>query len=547
MSNEHGFAPSVFQSQVEVGSDAYEANRKQMTELVTRLQQTLASWTSEGKAKDIARHRKRGQLTLRDRLSLLLDEDSPWLELLPLVGYGQKDCPATNMGGIGLVCGVECMVAGSVPTIKGGTSNEMAVTKGLRLQQIALENGLPIIQLTQSGGADLTQQEKVFHRGGSSFYNQAKLSANGNTQVCVVFGSSTAGGAYQPGMSDYSIMVQEKAAVYLGGPPLVKMATGEVATDEELGGAVMHSVKSGVSDFLAEDEYHGIRIAREIIAHTQHRPKRTPYPPTALQHVDPPAYPEEDLLGIFDGDIRKPFDMSEVIARVVDGSRITFFKSEYGRTVVCCWARIHGFPVGIIGNNGVLMPDATQKATQFIDRCSREATPIIFFQNITGFMVGTQAEQEGIIKWGSLLINAVSNAPVPLLTVLIGASYGAGNYAMCGRAYNPRFLFSWPCSKCGVMGSQQLAGVLDIVGRRTMEARKLPAAAKKQAEKMLEQRKAQFEKAVEKTIDPYFTSSRALDDAMIDPRDTRTVLGFCLSVIHNTEVRGGVITGVSRL
>ena len=450
--------------------------------------------------------------------------------------------------GIGLVAGTEVMVCANIPTIKGGTMNRAIVAKLLRAQQICLENNLMMINLTQSGGADLRQQESVFHEGGKWFYNLAKQSNKQCTTICAVFGSSTAGGAYVPGMSDYCVMVRDKAAVFLAGPPLVKMATGEDATEEHLGGAVMHSLKSGVSDFLAESEKQAILIVRELVA-CQHRQKKTPYPERHFAAVQPPKYPAEELLGVFDGDIKQPFDVSEIMARIVDGSRLVFFKPEYGKQVVTAFAEIHGFPVGLIGNNGVLTPESTTHATQFIHRCSMEGKPVIFLQNITGFMVGTDSEQAGLIKQGSMLINAVSNCKSPLLTVVLGASYGAGNYAMCGRAYPARFMFSWPCSKCSVMGPDQLAGVLDIVQRKGFEKKRasLTAAQIAKAEKVMNMQKAGMAQMVEKTSDVYYTSSRSLDDGVIDPRDTREVLGLCLSVVYNEAVQDGGIHGVSRL
>eukprot|EP01063_Lacrimia_lanifica_P034418 TRINITY_DN635_c0_g2_i5.p1 TRINITY_DN635_c0_g2~~TRINITY_DN635_c0_g2_i5.p1 ORF type:complete len:542 (+),score=237.97 TRINITY_DN635_c0_g2_i5:76-1701(+) len=539
---------SVFQSRLDTGSAEFGKNVEAMTKLVEELGMKVAKTLSEGSAASIARHKARGQLTFRERLDLLLDDDSPFLELMPLAGYGQKDCPCTTVWGIGLVNGVETLVKGDVPTIKGGTQNKAMVPKGLRGQQIAMENRLVQVTLAQSGGADLRQQEAVFHSGGESFRNEARLSKAGNTSICVVFGSSTAGGAYVPGLSDYTILVKDKAKIFLGGPPLVKMATGEVATEEELGGAVMHGVKSGVADYIAESEKDGIRIARELVA-AQHRTKATPYPVGHLRPVAPPVYSEEELLGVFGGGLTKPFDMSEIVARIVDGSRITFFKPNYGKTTLCCFAELHGFPVGIIGNNGVLTPESTSKATQFLHRCNMEGKVIIYLHNITGFVVGTESEQSGLVKHGSLLINAVANSVVPVLSVVIGASYGAGNYAMCGRAYEPRFLFSWPCSKCGVMGPEQLSGVLDIVNRRNFEAKakKMTPQQRAAAEKTLVAAKARFHKQVTETIDVAYTSSRCIDDAVIDPRDTRHVLGFCLSVIYNQKIEAGGIFGISRM
>ena len=375
----------------------------------------------------------------RERIELLLDEGSPFLELMPLAGYGQENISVGGglIGGIGLVNNVECLITCNIPTIKGGSINQVSVEKGHRLSQIAMENRLPTIALLQSGGADLTQQSKVFHSGGSAFRDIAIRSKMGIPSICVVFGSSTAGGAYTPGMSDYVIMVKNNAKVFLGGPPLVKMATGEVVNEEELGGALLHSTVSGVSDYLAANEQSAIYCARQIIYNLNYR-KKTELPKEYWNTIiEQPIYNCEELCGIIPTNIRKPFDIREVIVRIVDGSKFSEFKELYGNSLVCGWSRIHGIPIGIIGNNGVLFPESANKGTQFIQLCNQSNTPLLFLSNTTGFMVGKKYESEGIIKAGSRLINAISNSNVPSITINIGASYGAGNYAMCGRAYKP--------------------------------------------------------------------------------------------------------------
>lgn len=532
-----------FESQVR-HDEQYESNYQEMKRLVFELEGILAESQSEGSEGSIERHHKRGQLLARERVHLLLDEDSPFLELCPLVGYGQEDqtLGGNTVAGLGIVAGVECMILASVPTIKGGTVNAASIQKGQRVYEIASENCLPIINLLQSGGADLSQQAAVFHRGGGSFRNQAIRSKAGMTSFAVVFGSSTAGGAYAPGMSDYVIMVKNQARVFLGGPPLVKMATGEVVDEESLGGAEMHSRKSGLCDYLAIDEISAIRKCRELVHHLHWEKKGT----LPLRHlrgaIEEPAYDVEELLGIVPANIRIPFDIREVIARVVDGSRFSEFKPLYGPGLVTVFSHIHGIPVGIIANNGVFFPPEANKATQFIQLCNQKSSPIIFLHNITGFMVGKKYEEEGIIKAGARFINAVSNSQVPHISVNVAASYGAGNYAMCGRAYRPRFLFSWPNSKCSVMGAEQLTGVLDIVARSAAEQRGITLD-----EDFLAQRKQSFYDQVEAEGNVYYTSSRGLDDAVIDPRDTRIVLGFCLSFIYSEKVQGGNLYGVARM
>ncbi|OZJ04132.1 hypothetical protein BZG36_02830 [Bifiguratus adelaidae] len=529
------FIPQVprLKSSVNKNLPEYKENVLEWQTLVEELHERLEEALYQGKPKHIATHIKRGQL---------LDEDSPFLELCPLAGWGQDDMTTggSNVAGIGLVCGVETMVVASVPTLAGGAMNEASVLKGERIGAIVRENRLPVINLTQSAGANLEQQFKVFHRGGAGFMRQARLSKSGVPTCTVVFGSSTAGGAYTPGMSDYIIMNQ--AQVFLGGPPLVQMATGEIVDAETLGGADMHSRKSGVSDQLALDEYDAILKAREWMSRLNWQKKGT-LPSLHLKGtIEEPFYDPEELLGIVSANIRVPFDILEVIARLVDGSRFLNFKPLYGPNLVCGWANIHGIPVGILANNNVIFPPEANKATQFIQLCNMKNTPLLYLQNITGFMVGAKAEQEGIIKAGSRFINAVSNSQVPAITIVMGASYGAGNYAMCGRAYEPRFLFSWPNSRCSVMGAEQLSGVLDTVMRQ---------AAKRSGETIDEEKAAQrkqlFSMMVEGTSNVYYTSSRLIDDGVIDPRDTRNVIGFCLSVVYNNKVEGGNIYGVSRM
>ncbi|CAO3664123.1 unnamed protein product [Umbelopsis vinacea] len=525
-------------------SEEYKRNYEEWQPIVSELHERLQEATAQGKEKHIRLHKKRGQLLARERVNLLLDEDSPFLELCQLAGYGQDDMTlgGSVVGGIGLVCGIECMIIASVPTINGGSMNEASALKGGRLGQIVAENRLPVINLTQSGGADLSQQFKVFHRGGGGFRHQAILSKSGIPSCCVVFGSSTAGGAYTPGMSDCIIMVKKQAQVFLGGPPLVQMATGEVTDAESLGGADMHSRISGVSDQLAVDELDAIRKAREWVSNLNWR-KRGELPKRhLLSNFEEPLYPAEEILGVASANIRIPFDAMEVIARIVDGSRFAAFKPLYGVNLITGWAFLHGVPVGIIANNNVLFTAESNKATQFIQLCNMKNTPIIFLQNITGFMVGKRYEEDGIIKAGARFINAVSNSMVPAITIMMGASYGAGNYAMCGRSYNPRFLFSWPNSKCSVMGPEQLTGVMDLVMRQAAKR-----AGIEIDEEVAATRKQMFQSLVESESDVYYTSARMLDDGIIDPRDTRTVLGFCLSVIYNQEVKGGNLSGVSRM
>ncbi|WP_407676301.1 acyl-CoA carboxylase subunit beta [Plantactinospora alkalitolerans] len=505
------------------------------------LETALDAARGGGGEKYVARHHARGKLLPRERIELLLDRDAPFLELSPVAGWG-TDFPtgASVVTGIGVVEGVECVIVANDPTVRGGAVNPYSLKKTQRAGEIAYSNRMPMINLVESGGADLASQSEIFIPGGRVFRDLTRLSAAGIPTVSVVFGTATAGGAYVPGMSDYTIMVRDRAKVFLAGPPLVKMATGEDADDESLGGAAMHAGTSGLADFLAADERDGLRLARQCVRRLNWH-KHGPPPRTALPTA--PKYDPEELLGIPGTDLRVPFDPREVLARILDGSEFDEFKPGYGTALVTGWAELHGYPVGVLANaRGVLFSEEAQKAAQFIQLANNAGTPLLFLQNTTGYMVGTDYEQRGIIKHGALMINAVSNSTVPHLTVNLGASYGAGNYGMCGRAYDPRFLFTWPNAKSAVMGPAQLAGVLSIVARQAAEAKGRPYDADSDtAMRMM------VEQQVESESGALFLSGRLFDDGVIDPRDTRTVLGLCLSAVHNAPVAGTAGFGVFRM
>ncbi len=530
---------TVLQSGLDPASEAYtnaaQANSAKLAEIDGELAKALAG----GGSKYVERHHARGKLTARERIELLIDEDSPFLELCPLAAWGSEyQVGASVIVGIGAVEGVECLIAAHDPTVKGGTSNPWTLRKILRANQIALENRLPVISLVESGGADLPTQKEIFIPGGRMFRDLTRLSAAGIPTIALVFGNSTAGGAYIPGMSDHVVMIKERSKVFLAGPPLVKMATGEESDDEALGGAEMHARISGLADYFAVDELDALRIGRRIVA----RLNWTKQGPTPKPVVAPVADPEE-LIGIVPADLRIPFDPREVIARIVDGSEFDEFKPMYGSSLVTGWATLHGYPLGILANaRGVLFSEESQKATQFIQLANRSDTPLLFLHNTTGYMVGRQYEEGGMIKHGSMMINAVSNSTVPHISLLIGASYGAGHYGMCGRAYDPRFLFAWPSAKAAVMGGAQLAGVMSIVSRAAAEAR---------GQQIDEAADAALKAAIEAQIEaeslPMFLSGRLYDDGVIDPRDTRTVLGMCLSAIANGPIKGTSNFGVFRM
>ncbi|MGO3326562.1 acyl-CoA carboxylase subunit beta [Gordonia sp. (in: high G+C Gram-positive bacteria)] len=531
---------TVLKSRVDTTSDEFVANADVMNARLADLDVEFRAVLVGGGEKYVQRHRERGKLTARERIEMLIDEDSPFLELCPLAAHGsQFTVGASVVVGLGVVEGVECMIVANDPTVKGGTSNPWTLRKILRANDIALQNRLPVVSMVESGGADLPTQKEVFVPGGRMFRDLTRLSAAGIPTIALVFGNSTAGGAYVPGMSDHVVMIDERSKVFLGGPPLVKMATGEVSDDEELGGGAMHARTSGLGDYLAADEQDAVRIGRRIVARLNWRKKG----PKPAADVVAPRYAEEELLGIVPGDLKIPFDPREVIARVVDGSDFDEFKPEYGASLCTGWAMIHGYPVGILANaQGVLFSQEAQKATQFIQLANRSDTPLLFLHNTTGYMVGKEYEQGGIIKHGAMMINAVSNSTVPHISVLVGASYGAGHYGMCGRAYDPRFLFAWPSAKSAVMGAQQLAGVISIVSRAATEAR--GGVVDEEADAGM---RAMIEAQIEAESVPTFLSGMLYDDGVIDPRDTRTILGQTLSAIATAPVEGTSNFGVFRM
>lgn len=530
---------TVLRTTVDPRSADFTANMAAMEAKLAELDGEYAKVLESGGEKAVARHRQRGKMLARERVEMLLDRDAPFLELSALAAWGTKfHVGASVVSGIGVVEGVECMVIAHEPTVKGGTSNPYSTKKIFRALDIARENRLPVISLVESGGADLPTQSEIFIPGGKLFRDLTRLSAAGIPTIALVFGNSTAGGAYVPGMSDHIVMIKERSKVFLAGPPLVKMATGEESDDESLGGADMHARVSGLADYYALDEMDALRIGRRIVARLNWV-KKGPTPAPSLD----PLMDEEELLGIVPSDLKVPFDPREVIARVVDGSDFDEFKALYGTSLVTGWARIHGHPVGILANaRGVLFSQEAQKAAQFIQLANSANTPLLFLHNTTGYMVGKEYEQAGIIKHGSMMINAVSNSTVPHLSVLMGSSFGAGHYGMCGRAFDPRFLFSWPSARSSVMGAAQLAGVMSIVGR---------AAAASAGRDFDEDADALMRAAVEAQIEaeslPTFLSGKLYDDGIIDPRDTRTVLGMALSAIATTEIKGAEGFGVFRM
>jgi acetyl-CoA carboxylase carboxyltransferase component len=530
----------VLKSSFDPVSDTAAANRAGMIERLQELDKQQALARGGGGPSYVERHRARGKLLARERIELLLDEDAPFLELSTVAAWGTEYAVgASVVTGVGVVSDVECILIAHDPTVRGGASNPYTWKKVLRALEIAKENRLPLINLVESGGGDLRRQAELFVPAGRLFHDLTALSAAGIPTIALVFGNSTAGGAYVPGMCDYAVMVKGQAKVFLGGPPLVKMATGEDADDESLGGAEMHARTSGLADYLARDENECIAIGREIVRHLNWR-KLGGSP--ALP-VDEPVYDAEELLDIASIDLKVPFDPREVVARIVDGSRFEEYKPLYGTALATGWAYIHGYPVGILANaRGVLFNEEAQKGTEFILLCNQTDTPLIFLQNTTGFMVGTQYEQRGIIKDGAKMINAVTNSTVPHFTVNMASSYGAGQYAMAGRSYDPRLLFTWPNSKMAIMGPDQLAGVMSIVARQAAAA-----ACKPFDEEADERRRAELSARIESESLALYMSGQGYDDGIIDPRDTRTVLGLALSACHSAEVRGLRGFGVFRM
>nr|WP_198982058.1 carboxyl transferase domain-containing protein [Herbaspirillum sp. ASV7] len=537
------------ESKLNPRSDEFQHNREAMQRIVDDLREKVAAIAEGGGQAAREKHLARGKLLPRERVQMLLDPGTPFLEFSQLAAYGMyreqdrdgnlKDAApsAGIITGIGRVAGLECVIVCNDATVKGGTYYPMTAKKHLRAQEIAEFNHLPCIYLVDSGGANLPNQDEVFpdrDHFGRIFFNQANMSAKGIAQIAVVMGSCTAGGAYVPAMSDESIIVKEQATIFLAGPPLVKAATGEVVTAEELGGGDVHTRLSGVADHLAQDDTHALAIARNIVGHlNRSKPQQL-----ALRESVEPKYPAHELYGVIPTDTRKPFDVREVIARIVDGSEFDEFKARYGTTLVCGFAHLHGMPVGIVANNGILFSEAAEKGTHFIELCCQRKIPLIFLQNITGFMVGKKYENEGIARHGAKMVTAVSTAKVPKLTVIIGGSFGAGNYGMCGRAFSPRFLWMWPNARISVMGGEQAASVLATVKRDGIEARGGSWSADEEAA-FKEPIRAQYEAQGH----PYYASARLWDDGVIDPADTRQVLALGLSAALNApieETRFGV-------
>jgi 3-methylcrotonyl-CoA carboxylase beta subunit len=523
-----------FKSQINTRSEDFSANAEQMQAQVDDLKAKLTIIKQGGGEKSSARHLARGKLLPRDRITALIDPGSPFLELSQLAAwdvYGEDVHAAGIITGVGRVNGQECIIVANDATVKGGTYYPLTAKKHLRAQTIAQDNNLPCIYLVDSGGANLPRQDEVFpdrDHFGRIFFNQANMSALNIPQIAVVMGSCTAGGAYVPAMADESIIVKEQGTIFLAGPPLVQAATGEVVSAEELGGADVHSRISGVVDHLAQNDHHALQLARDAIA----RLNRVKKIELAVTESKEPLYDPKEIYGIIPKDTRQPYDVREVIARVVDGSVFDEFKALYGTTLVCGFAHIYGYPVGIVANNGILFSESAQKGAHFIELCAQRKIPLVFLQNITGFMVGKQYENNGIAKHGAKMVTAVATAQVPKFTVLIGGSFGAGNYGMCGRAYDPRFLFMWPNARISVMGGEQAAGVLAQVKRD----QKTKAGEQWSASEEVEFKQPIID-TYEKQGHPYYASARLWDDGVIDPADTRMVLGLSISASLNQEIK----------
>ena len=519
-------------SRLDSRSPQFAANREQMQALVADLRAKVARIAEGGGEVAMQRHTARGKLPVRERIQLLLDAGSPFLEIGQLAAhevYGE-DVPAAGVvAGIGRINGQECMVVGNDATVKGGSYYPLTVKKHLRAQTIAQQCNLPCVYLVDSGGANLPRQDEVFpdrEHFGRIFFNQANMSAADIAQIAVVMGSCTAGGAYVPAMADESIIVRNQATIFLAGPPLVKMATGEEIGAEELGGGELHTGQSGVADHLAENDEHALQLARNAVANLNRRK-----PPSTAAEVKEPAYPASELYGLIPTDTRQPYDVREVIARLVDGSEFDEFKARFGTTLVCGFAKLYGMPVGIVANNGILFSESAQKGTHFIELCAQRKIPLLFLQNISGFMVGPKYEAEGIARHGAKMVTAVACAKVPKLTLVIGGSFGAGNYGMCGRAYDPNFLFMWPNARISVMGGEQAAGVLAQVKREQLAKKGEPwSDADENAFKQ------PIRELYEQQGHPYYSSARLWDDGIIDPADSRRVLGLALSACLNKPI-----------
>lgn len=522
----------VIESKLNSRSEDFRANAAAMQAIVADLKAKVAKLAEGGGAKAREKHLARGKLLPRDRVNELLDPGTPFLEFSQLAAYGMYQDEAPGAGvitGIGRIAGVECVIVCNDATVKGGTYYPVTVKKHVRAQEIAAENRLPCVYLVDSGGANLPNQDEVFpdrDHFGRIFFNQANLSADGIPQIAVVMGSCTAGGAYVPAMSDESIIVKNQGTIFLGGPPLVKAATGEIVSAEDLGGGDVHTRLSGVADHLAQNDAHALVIARSIVGNLN-RSKPTPPP----REARPPRYEPESIYGVIPTDTRKPFDIREIIARVVDDSEFDEFKARYGTTLVCGFAHLWGYPVGIIANNGILFSEAALKGAHFIELCCQRKIPLVFLQNITGFMVGRKYENEGIARNGAKMVTAVATAKVPKFTVIIGGSFGAGNYGMCGRAYSPRFLWMWPNARISVMGGEQAASVLATIRRDGVEAKGQSWSAEDE-----EAFKAPIRDQYEAQGHPYYASARLWDDGVIDPAQTRQVLGLGLAAAANAPI-----------
>jgi len=530
---------TVLPSALDTRGEQYRTNRAASVAVLDLLDEQLDLARAGGGDRYADRHRARGRLLARERIELLLDRDAAFLELSSLAAWGTAfTVGASIVSGIGVVSGVECVLIAHDPTVRGGAMNPVSLKKTLRALEIARRNRLPVVNLVESGGADLPSQADLFVNAGQIFHDLTELSAMGVPTIALVFGNSTAGGAYVPGMCDYSVLVDQQAKVFLGGPPLVKMATGEDADDEELGGAAMHAGVSGVADHFAVDERDAIRLGRRILSELSWRKQG----PGATLPADEPVHDPDELLGIAPAEIRVPFDPREVLARVVDGSRFGEYKPEYGTSLVTGFASVHGFPVGVLANaRGVLFSEEAKKAAEFIQLANQVDTPLVFLQNTTGYMVGKSYEQGGIIKDGAKMINAVTNSTVPHITINTAASFGAGNYGMSGRAYNPRLMFAWAGAKLAVMGATQLAGVMSIVGKASAAA-----AGRPFDQTADDERRRGIEAQIEAESHAFFVTSRLYDDGLLDPRDTRTVLGIALSAAHSGPIEGRRGYGVFR-
>jgi len=525
----------VLTSRIDPRSPAYAANAARMRERLDEVRALEAKVLAESRSK-ADRFARRGQLLPRERVARLIDRGSEFLELSTLAGLGMHDDDGKKsvqgggaITGIGVVAGKRVFITANDSAVKGGTVAPMGLKKGLRAQAIALENKLPLVSLVESGGANLMYQAEIFVDGGRSFANQARLSAAGIPQVVVVHGASTAGGAYLPGLSDYVVLVKDRSSIYLAGPPLVKAAIGEDATEEALGGAELHARTTGLGEYLADDDAHAIALARELLAALPWN--GAPAPSDAPM----PRYPTEELLGVVPADEREPYDVREVIARLVDDSAFLEFKAAYASDTICGHARIDGHAVGLIGNNGPIQPSGSTKAAQFIQLADQSGLPLVFLQNTTGYMVGSAAEAAGAIKHGSKMIQAVANARVPKFTIVLGGSFGAGNYGMCGRGFDPRFIFAWPSARTAVMGGAQAAMVMELVGRAKLE--RTGVELNEQAEAGLKAMSEQLRRRLDAESTALFGTARLWDDGIIDPRDTRRLLALCLALSREAEAR----------